>query len=106
MQNQEMQETNKVHGSLQNMLQLLQEGSAVADPAKWKARQVQGSAVAAVILLAANIATAVGFPLPIDPSTANSVGIAVVTLWNIALTYSTSDKVGLFAKAGEKEVQE
>ena len=74
---------------------LLQKGKAVADPAKWKARQITATALTGVFWAAIQAAEAFGYAIPVDEATVDSVAVGVLALVNWVLTLSTSEKVGV-----------
>jgi len=74
---------------------LLQKGKVVADPAKWKGRQITATALTGVIWASINTAEAFGYAIPIDSETVDAVAVGFLALINWLLTLSTSKKVGL-----------
>jgi len=78
---------------------LLKKGNAVADPAKWKKRQITTTAITALIWSAIKGAQAfAGFEVPIDEGTVDNIAIGVLALVNWLFTLGTSKTVGI----GEK----
>lgn len=73
----------------------MHQGEAVADPAKWKARQITGTMLGAAIIAAVHFAKAFGYDLPIDNATANTIGGGVIAAFNVVLTVTTSRHAGL-----------
>lgn len=76
-------------------LALFQQGQAVADPGKWKARQITATMLAGLIVAAVNVAKSFGYDLPIDYDTANGIGMTVLVAVNFVLTITTSKTVGI-----------
>ena len=74
---------------------LLKRGKVVADPAKWKSRQITATVMTGVIWSAINAAEAFGYAIPVDAETVDAVAVGVLALVNFLLTLSTSEKVGL-----------
>ena len=74
---------------------LLQKGKVVADPAKWKSRQITATALTGAIWAAIQAAEAFGYAIPVDEATVDSVAVGVLALVNWVLTLSTSEKVGV-----------
>ena len=74
---------------------LLQKGKAVADPAKWKSRQITATALTGAIWAAIQATEAFGYAIPVDEQTVDSVAVGILALVNWLLTLSTSEKVGL-----------
>jgi len=76
-------------------ISLLKKGQAVADPSKWKSRQITATALTGAIWAAIQAAEAFGYAVPVDEATVDSVAIGVLALVNWLLTLSTSEKVGM-----------
>lgn len=76
---------------------VLQRGKEVADPGKWKSRQITGNVLAGFAVSVANLLPLFGVPLPpFLTETAINVGASVVvTVWNAYLTTATTTKIGL-----------
>ena len=74
---------------------LLQKGKAVADPAKWKSRQITATMLTGVIWAVIQAAEAFGYAIPVDEATVDSVAVGVLASVNWVLTLSTSEKVGM-----------
>ena len=74
---------------------LLKKGRAVADPAKWKGRQITATALTGAIWAAVQAAEAFGYAVPVDEATVDSVAVGVLAIVNWLLTLSTSEKVGM-----------
>ena len=74
---------------------LIKKGKAVADPAKWKSRQITATALTGVLWAAIQTAEAFGYAIPVDEATVDSVAVGVLAAVNWVLTLSTSEKVGL-----------
>lgn len=74
---------------------LLKKGRAVADPAKWKSRQMTATALTGAIWAAIQAAEAFGYAVPMDEATVDSIAVGVLALVNWVLTLSTSEKVGV-----------
>lgn len=76
-------------------LKALKKGKAVADPAKWKSRQVTATMLTGAIWAAIQAAEAFGYAIPVDEATVDSVAVGVLAVVNWMLTLSTSEKVGM-----------
>lgn len=74
---------------------LLKKGQVVADPAKWKSRQITATALTGAIWAGIQAAEAFGYAIPVDEATVDSVAVGVLAVVNWVLTLSTSDKVGV-----------
>lgn len=74
---------------------LMKVGRSVADPAKWKARQITVTALTGAIWAAVQAAEAFGYAIPVDEAALDSVAVGVLALVNWVLTLSTSEKIGM-----------
>lgn len=70
-------------------------GEEVADPAKWKSRQMTGTVLGAAIVALINALKAFGYDIPIDAEAATQIGAGVVVVYNVVLTMVTSKRAGL-----------
>ena len=77
------------------LMGLLKVGRSVADPAKWKARQITVTALTGAIWAAIQAAEAFGYAIPVDEQTVDSAAVGVLAIANWVLTLSTSEKVGV-----------
>ena len=80
---------------LASVIDLFRKGQVVANPEKWKNRQVTATVLGAVIVAGANTATAFGYPIPVDIDTANTIAVGLISVFNAVMTYVTTDKIGL-----------
>lgn len=78
-----------------SVIDLFRKGQSVANPEKWKNRQVTTTVVATVIVAGANTATVFGYPVPVDMDTANTLAVGLISIFNAIMTYVTTDKIGL-----------
>jgi len=76
-------------------MSLFRKGAEVANPEPWKKGQVAGNTLGFFIVAAVGVAHAYGYPLPIDPVMAMSIGGAVATLFNSVFTVITSARIGI-----------
>lgn len=74
---------------------VLQVGRVVADPAKWKNRQITVTLLTGVLWAVANLLATYGITLPIDRQAMDTMAAGVLAFVNVVLTVATSDKVGL-----------
>lgn len=74
---------------------LFKQGQVVADPSKWKTRQITATVLAGVILAAVNALAAFGYSLPIDVETANAIAAGIIAVINVVFTITTTDKIGI-----------
>lgn len=88
------------------VIDLFRKGQSVADPGKWKNRQVQATVLAGVIVAGANVATVFGVPIPVDVDTANTIAVGLIAVFNTILTYVTTDKIGLPEKVDRLDEDE
>lgn len=77
------------------LMTLLKKGRSVADPAKWKSRQITATALTGAIWATIQAAEAFGYAIPIDEATVDSVAVGTLALVNWVLTLSTSEKIGV-----------
>ena len=87
--------SEKMIKKITTSMTLLKKGKVVADPAKWKSRQITATVLTGVIWLAINAAEAFGYAIPVDAETVDAVAVGVLALVNFLLTLSTSEKVGM-----------
>ena len=78
-----------------NVLALLNKGQSVADPAKWKSRQITATMLAGVVVALVNLAKSFGVDLPIDADTAEAISVTALVVVNGVLTITTSKTVGI-----------
>jgi uncharacterized membrane protein len=76
-------------------MELFKAGKRVQDPAKWKARQIESTAIVAVIWAAINTATAFGVEIPVNAEIVDAVAVALLGVVNCVLTVTTTNKIGL-----------
>ncbi len=80
---------------LQALWDLMKKGRVVADPAKWKQRQITASMLVSLIWALVNFGEAIGINVQIDTKTVDAIAVCLLALVNWVLTLVTSDKVGL-----------
>jgi uncharacterized membrane protein len=74
---------------------LMKAGRRVQDPAKWKARQIEASAIVAVLWAAVNSAAAFGVEVPVNAEIVDGLAVAILSIVNVVLTVITTNKIGL-----------
>jgi uncharacterized membrane protein len=74
---------------------LMKAGRRVQDPAKWKARQIEASAIVAVLWAAVNSAAAFGVEVPVNAEIVDGLAVAILAVVNVVLTVTTTNKIGL-----------
>lgn len=77
------------------LFDLFRKGRVVADPARWKNRQISSSMIVALLWALVHTAEAFGYAVPVGSETVDAVAVGVLALVNWVLTLVTSDKVGL-----------
>lgn len=75
--------------------QLFKVGQVVAEPEKWKRRQITVTVLGAVILAVVNLLAAFGMSIPVDTETANAIAGGILAIVNVIFTVTTTDKVGV-----------
>ena len=82
--------------ALPDFLKALKAGEELTNAATWKNRQALVNALSALLIPAAAIARAYGYPVPLnDDQILQLVGIIAVLVFNIWATYATTSRVGL-----------
>lgn len=81
-------------GKLKVFFELFQKGKEVADPAKWKNRQITATMLVGLLLALVHVAKEFGYELPIDETSATSIAGGIIAIVNVILTYVTSARVG------------
>lgn len=74
---------------------LFRKGEAVADPAKWKSRQITSTMLAGLLIAVVQLAKACGHEIPIDNDTALALAGGIIAAVNTVLTIITSRHAGL-----------
>lgn len=74
---------------------LFRQGQCVADPAKWKGRQITATVLGVFLLGIVNLLAAFGYSIPIDVETANAIAAGIIAVVNTVLTITTTEKVGI-----------
>lgn len=87
---------------LQALLNLLRVGQEVADPVKWKTRQVTVNAVSTVIIALFSLLGAFGWSIPWTLEIVEALALIILAVANILLTVVTSSKVGVFVGDGNE----
>lgn len=80
---------------LKTALTLFKVGKVVSDPTKWKNRQITTTMLVAVIWGISDAARAFGYELPITEEMADGIAVGMLSVVNLLLTFTTSDKVGV-----------
>lgn len=90
-------------GKIRSLFSLFRKGRMVADPARWKARQIEASALVAVLWAGVQAASAFGVEIPIDGETIDGVAVGLLAVVNWVLTVTTTDKIGLPCEPGTED---
>jgi hypothetical protein len=72
--------------------EVLQAKKSLADPAKWKTRQVTSTMLVAAVW---SITRLFGWEMPIDEDTLDGIAVGIISIVNVYFTYATTDKIGL-----------
>lgn len=88
---------------LRNIIDIIQYGGAVADPANWKKRQISATVIGGLIWAVLGIT---GYDEQIGGETVDAVAVGLLALVNGVLTIATSKKVGLRDKRKHNRGQE
>ena len=94
---------------MNEILKILSIGNAVADPAKWKKRQLLLTVISGSLTILFNVLDYYGIKPPFEasPEVINNISLSFLLVWNGVLTLVTSKTVGLSpterktSKAGE-----
>ncbi len=78
--------------------EVLQLGKSLADPQKWKRKQIEVTVLGGFLIGLAQLAKAFGYDLPVDEDTATAVAGGIIGLTNFYFTLATSTKVGVGSK--------
>jgi hypothetical protein len=84
---------------IKSALQLMKAGKVVADPAKWKTRQITSSMLVTAIWALVNAGAAFGVEVPLDAETIDGLAVGILAMVNVVLTVTTTDKIGLHGKS-------
>ena len=82
-------------GKIKAIFQLLQVGSVVADPAKWKKRQIT---ITMLSMLIWAILKLTGYDDAVGGETVDAVAGGILAAVNFVLTITTTEKIGLQRK--------
>jgi len=76
-------------------MELMKAGRRVSDPAKWKMRQIEASAIVAFLWAAVHAASAFGIEVPVSEEIIDGAAVALLSVVNLVLTVTTTNKIGL-----------
>lgn len=78
---------------------LFQKGEVIANPAMWKKRQITATMVSGFLVAIANLLMVFNLlPVPVNIDAINTIAGGVIALFNIVMTYITTDKIGVVDK--------
>ena len=77
------------------MFDLFRKGSAVADPALWKKRQITATMLGALFMALVHVLEYMGHKIPVTAADADALAGGILVVVNLVLTVTTSEKVGL-----------
>lgn len=78
---------------------LFQKGEVIANPAMWKKRQITATMVSGFLVAIANLLMVFNLlPVPVNIDAINTIAGGVIALFNIVMTYITTDKIGVIDK--------
>lgn len=77
---------------LKAIFALFRHGEVVADPAKWKNRQVSATVITGIIWALLKL---FGVADEVGGETVDAISVGLISAVNLVLTFSTSDKIGL-----------
>lgn len=67
----------------------------MANPDRWKKRQVTANGIAGLLWAVVRVAEAYGYDLQIETATIDSLAVAILALVNFVLTLTANEDVGL-----------
>ncbi len=77
-------------------LALFQKGEVIANPEVWKKRQVTVTMLAGFLVAFVNLLVVFGvIPMPVNIDTINNIAGGLIAIYNIVMTYITTDKIGV-----------
>ena len=74
---------------------LFQAGKIVADPVKWKTRQISTTVITSLIWVSIETVRAFGYEVPVSAEVIDASAIIILAVVNGLLTVTTTDKLGL-----------
>jgi uncharacterized membrane protein len=83
---------------IQAGMELFKAGKRVADPVKWKTRQIETTVLVSVLWAAVNALAAFGITIPVDAQVVDAVAVAIIGVVNVVLTVTTTNKIGMHGK--------
>lgn len=87
--------------ALPDFLKALKAGEELTNAVTWKNRQALINTLVALLVPAAAIARAYGYPVPLsDDQIVQLVGLLVVLVFNVWATFSTTARIGLPSSGG------
>ncbi len=93
---------------LQAALRVLRTGEEVADPAKWKRRQITSAALTAFLSAIVAAAASFGFDIPLGDVQLEAVAFGILSIYaavEAVITAATSKRAGLLPPSDSVRVQ-
>lgn len=78
--------------------EVLQLGKSLADPQKWKRKQIEVTALGGLFIGVAQLSKVFGYDIYLDEDTATAIAGAIIACANWYFTLATSTKVGVGSK--------
>ena len=82
------------------LLKLFRVGGVVADPAKWKKRQITATMLVPVIGAAIDLSRLYGYNVPLDHDSIVTLSVSIVVVVNVVITVISSATIGFRAANG------
>lgn len=86
--------------------EVIQLGKSVADPEKWKKKQLQVNVLGGLFIGVAQLAKAFNYDIYLDEDTATAIAGGIIGTANWYFTLSTSTKVGVGSKPASDPLPE
>lgn len=74
---------------------LFKRGQAMANPDRWKKRQVTANGIAGLLWAVVRVAEAYGYDLQMETATIDSLAVAILSVVNFVLTITANEDVGV-----------
>jgi hypothetical protein len=85
---------------------VLQIGKSLADPQKWKRKQIQLTTLGGFFIGIAQLSKMFNYDIYLDEDTATAIAAAIIGVVNWYFTLATSTKVGVVSKPTEAPLPE
>ena len=75
---------------------LFQKGEVIANPEVWKKRQVNVTMIGGFLVALVNLLMVLGvIAIPVNIDAINTIAGGLLAIYNIVMTYITTDKIGI-----------